>query len=176
MPAVPTRALRCDARTGRGLGLRLKHNASNHRANVLESMIGHHSPRADTGVLQVKPASKIKAGEVAEWLKAPHSKCGVLARVPGVRIPPSPPVTIEIIEQFAFTGFLSHNFSHMKVSVLCCVPCYLRRFRCVSDLLVTSSSTLPETLDCCSRLAASTVGQTKSGVSARPDPQEVRSE
>ena len=32
------------------------------------------------------------SGEVAEWLKAPHSKCGILARVSGVRIPPSPPV------------------------------------------------------------------------------------
>ena len=31
------------------------------------------------------------SGEVAEWLKAPHSKCGILARVSGVRIPPSPP-------------------------------------------------------------------------------------
>jgi hypothetical protein len=30
-------------------------------------------------------------GEVAEWLKAPHSKCGVRVTVPGVRIPPSPP-------------------------------------------------------------------------------------
>ena len=30
-------------------------------------------------------------GEVAEWLIAPHSKCGILARVSGVRIPPSPP-------------------------------------------------------------------------------------
>ena len=28
---------------------------------------------------------------MAEWLKAPHSKCGILARVSGVRIPPSPP-------------------------------------------------------------------------------------
>ena len=32
-------------------------------------------------------------GEVAEWLNAPHSKCGILARVSGVRIPPSPPAT-----------------------------------------------------------------------------------
>ena len=32
-----------------------------------------------------------KFGEVVEWLMAPHSKCGVLARVSGVRIPPSPP-------------------------------------------------------------------------------------
>src|SRR5271168_4819736 len=31
-------------------------------------------------------------GEVAEWLKAPHSKCGVRATVSGVRIPPSPPI------------------------------------------------------------------------------------
>ena len=30
-------------------------------------------------------------GEVAEWSNAPHSKCGILARVSGVRIPPSPP-------------------------------------------------------------------------------------
>src|SRR6185312_3644871 len=32
-------------------------------------------------------------GEVAERLKAPHSKCGVRATVPWVRIPPSPPFT-----------------------------------------------------------------------------------
>lgn len=31
------------------------------------------------------------SGEVAEWSIAPHSKCGVRATVPGVRIPPSPP-------------------------------------------------------------------------------------
>jgi hypothetical protein len=30
-------------------------------------------------------------GEVAEWLKAPHSKCGIGASLSGVRIPPSPP-------------------------------------------------------------------------------------
>jgi hypothetical protein len=33
-------------------------------------------------------------GEVAEWSIAPHSKCGILARVSGVRIPPSPPVAV----------------------------------------------------------------------------------
>jgi Bacterial transcriptional regulator len=32
-----------------------------------------------------------RPGEVAEWSIAPHSKCGVRASVPGVRIPPSPP-------------------------------------------------------------------------------------
>src|SRR5215208_4499285 len=31
------------------------------------------------------------SGEVAEWLNAPHSKCGIRATVSGVRIPPSPP-------------------------------------------------------------------------------------
>ena len=31
-------------------------------------------------------------GEVAEWSIAPHSKCGILARVSGVRISPSPPI------------------------------------------------------------------------------------
>ena len=29
-------------------------------------------------------------GEVAEWLKAPHSKCGIRVTVSGVRIPPPP--------------------------------------------------------------------------------------
>jgi hypothetical protein len=37
------------------------------------------------------PASAPAHGEVAEWSIAPHSKCGVRASVPGVRIPPSPP-------------------------------------------------------------------------------------
>ena len=32
------------------------------------------------------------SGEVAERLKAPHSKCGIRATVSGVRIPPSPPI------------------------------------------------------------------------------------
>lgn len=35
----------------------------------------------------------ISSGEVAEWLNAPHSKCGIPARVSGVRIPPSPPLS-----------------------------------------------------------------------------------
>src|SRR5205807_3316659 len=33
-------------------------------------------------------------GEVAEWLNAPHSKCGIRATVSGVRIPPSPPTSL----------------------------------------------------------------------------------
>ena len=34
-------------------------------------------------------------GEVAEWLNAPHSKCGIGASLSGVRIPPSPPFCLE---------------------------------------------------------------------------------
>jgi hypothetical protein len=37
-----------------------------------------------------------KRGEVAEWLIAPHSKCGIRATVSGVQIPPSPPYGIDI--------------------------------------------------------------------------------
>ena len=33
-----------------------------------------------------------RSGEVAEWLNAPHSKCGIGASLSGVRIPPSPPM------------------------------------------------------------------------------------
>jgi hypothetical protein len=40
------------------------------------------------------------AGEVAERLKAPHSKCGIGASLSGVRIPPSPPLTIVFFEFF----------------------------------------------------------------------------
>ncbi len=32
-----------------------------------------------------------RRGQVAEWLKAPHSKCGIGATLSGVRIPPCPP-------------------------------------------------------------------------------------
>jgi hypothetical protein len=38
----------------------------------------------------VKPT----AGRVAEWLKAPDSKSGVVARLPWVRIPPLPPLSV----------------------------------------------------------------------------------
>ena len=36
----------------------------------------------------IEPAPR---GEVAEWSNVPHSKCGVGASLPWVRIPPSPP-------------------------------------------------------------------------------------
>jgi hypothetical protein len=38
-----------------------------------------------------------RCGEVAEWLNAPHSKCGMGATPSGVQIPPSPPLIIEIV-------------------------------------------------------------------------------
>ena len=37
-----------------------------------------------------KSSSRDRKGEVPEWSIGPHSKCGVRATVPGVRIPPSP--------------------------------------------------------------------------------------
>src|SRR5580698_2283869 len=40
----------------------------------------------------------VAAGEVAEWLMAPVLKTGVPERVPGVRIPPSPPEILNCIE------------------------------------------------------------------------------
>ncbi len=43
-----------------------------------------NSPRTISALSQPR-------GEVAEWLKAPHSKCGIRVTVSGVRIPPSPP-------------------------------------------------------------------------------------
>ena len=36
-------------------------------------------------------------GEVAEWSNAPHSKCGIPARVSWVQIPPSPPETCTLL-------------------------------------------------------------------------------
>ena len=40
------------------------------------------------------------SGEVAEWLNAPHSKCGIRATVSGVRIPPSPPLGVQTLAPF----------------------------------------------------------------------------
>src|SRR3984957_487578 len=52
-------------------------------------------------------------GEVAEWSIAPHSKCGVRASVPGVRIPPSPPPTKLLIWLYDLSlggGIAGHAF------------------------------------------------------------------
>ena len=50
-------------------------------------------------------------GEVAERSKAPHSKCGVGVSSPWVRIPPSPPITIDRIDIFSNRQRCSHNRS-----------------------------------------------------------------
>ena len=50
------------------------------------------------------------SGEMPEWSIGPHSKCGVRATVPGVRIPLSPQGTLRKVAKnpvnHAFTGFL----------------------------------------------------------------------
>ena len=56
------------------------------------------SPAAWANRAALRPTALVAArtalrGEVAEWSNAPHSKCGVRATVPWVRIPPSPPRT-----------------------------------------------------------------------------------
>ena len=45
----------------------------------------------DAPVYRQRPVLMI-CGEMAEWSKAPHSKCGVPVTVPRVRIPISPPI------------------------------------------------------------------------------------
>jgi hypothetical protein len=52
------------------------------------ALVNAGPPRYISRVAGQAPSS---AGEVAEWLKAPHSKCGIRVTVSGVRIPPSPP-------------------------------------------------------------------------------------
>ena len=61
-----------------------------------------------------KSSSRDRKGEVPEWSIGPHSKCGVRATVPGVRIPLSPqrgfdkkpmiPVSSSLTGIFVFQG------------------------------------------------------------------------
>ena len=57
-----------------------------------------HIPSGDKGPRARKPLPPASGflitagGQVVEWLKAPHSKCGVGASLPWVRIPPCPPI------------------------------------------------------------------------------------
>src|SRR6516165_10813940 len=51
-------------------------------------------------------------GEVAEWLNAPHSKCGIRAAVSGVRIPPSPPVKLKSRINFQFSESYPQQPTH----------------------------------------------------------------
>jgi hypothetical protein len=53
-----------------------------------------------------------QAGEVAEWLMAPVLKTGVPERAPGVRIPPSPPRSLDCRE---FLPLFPAEFANMPV-------------------------------------------------------------
>ena len=54
-------------------------------------------------VLRFRPESskKVVFGEVAEWLKAAVLKTVERLRVPGVRIPPSPPLRLNIVKRYS---------------------------------------------------------------------------
>ena len=55
-------------------------------------------------------------GEMPEWSIGPHSKCGVRATVPGVRIPLSPPEynerDSETLQMFNLQGFVRLDQRH----------------------------------------------------------------
>jgi hypothetical protein len=63
---------------------------------------------------QIKVPAIARDGEVVEWLKAPHSKCGILARVSWVRIPPSPPTSANGSMQ----AFELYKYSGIEVGVI----------------------------------------------------------
>src|SRR5215469_7018892 len=75
----------------------LQKNARQTRASPQPAGGGAPHLRKQGFVARFRALARPRHGEVAEWLKAPHSKCGILARVSGVRIPPSPPATIHLI-------------------------------------------------------------------------------
>src|SRR5262249_3797140 len=59
-----------------------------------------------------------RVGEVAEWLNAPHSKCGIRATVSGVRIPPSPPrATFALLRQSSRT-FIKSLAQRAKLHII----------------------------------------------------------
>jgi hypothetical protein len=58
----------------------------------------------------------MQSGEVAEWSKAPHSKCGVPERVPWVQIPPSPLcICIFFLEVATLAQLVEQCFRKAKV-------------------------------------------------------------
>src|SRR5947209_8991782 len=60
------------------------------------------------------PGVRDPDGEVAEWSKAPHSKCGVRATVPWVRIPPSPPPSQSLESLSLFAGEFSPESATLR--------------------------------------------------------------
>ena len=56
----------------------------------------------------------VLCGEVAEWSKAPHSKCGVPVRVPRVRIPASPPASRSVQRSVAVSDEKRRGFAPIR--------------------------------------------------------------
>jgi hypothetical protein len=60
-------------------------------------------------------------GEVAEWLKAPLSKSGILSKTGSwVRIPPSPP-GYELIQNLDMLGEMSELAEGARLEIVCAV-------------------------------------------------------
>ena len=85
-----------------------------------------------------KPSSRDRKGEVPEWSIGPHSKCGVRATVPGVRIPPSPQYTLSVKDlRKAYTKMYTKRpefsqfgaFLCLKCRVHSCTPVYMKKPR-----------------------------------------------
>src|SRR5690606_6454999 len=75
----------------KGLDLWARKAAFTVSSGLVRALLGVYIPRRFNQRAVRRTVRSVLRGEVAEWLKVPHSKCGVLARVPWVRIPPSPP-------------------------------------------------------------------------------------
>jgi hypothetical protein len=76
----------------RMVALQLQIAPSQHSEEIFRRILG-----GATTVVEGRPTERgarpFGRGEVAERLKAPHSKCGIRATVSWVRIPPSPPIS-----------------------------------------------------------------------------------
>ena len=63
-----------------------------------------------------------RKGKVPEWSIGPHSKCGVRATVPGVRIPPFPlNKRGDFVTSFCFSRKGRNSFSRWRFGRLICV-------------------------------------------------------
>ena len=87
---------------------------------------------------------------VAEWLKAPDSKSGVVARLPWVRIPPLPPVNLILIIRifydcakriFAFARAIPLSY-FLPSSVL---PCFITFYHCAASIPSPHAAKHPHT-------------------------------
>ena len=91
-------------------------------------------PRLELAANHGARASPVMApGEVAEWLNAPHSKCGIGASLSGVRIPPSPPE--QCFRPFHFVSSDARNHSINR---------HLCRFWCSKAFQLASPKLTPK--------------------------------